>query len=226
MKKIVLGLLMVFVLGCTKDGKTNDTVSDLPSVTIGTQIWTIKNLDVATYSDGTPITQVTDPTLWKNLTTGAWCYYNNDAALGSIYGKLYNWYAVVGIWNEASKTDETQRKKLAPKGYHIPSDGEWGTLTGFLGEGFAGDMMKETGIVHWNSPNQYATNSSGFTGLPGGGCYESGTFGNIGITGNWWSSSSYNLKAGWPRTLYYNISYANSYGANKSIGMSVRCLKD
>jgi uncharacterized protein (TIGR02145 family) len=99
------------------------------TVNIGTQIWTTTNLNVDTYSDGTPIPQVTNPTAWTNLTTGAWCYYNNDPALGAIYGKLYNWYAAVGIYDAASLADPTLRKNLAPTGYHIPTDPEWTTLT-------------------------------------------------------------------------------------------------
>ena len=102
-------------------------------VTIGTQVWATVNLDVTTYSDGTAIPEVTNATAWAGLTTGAWCYYNNITANGTTYGKLYNWYAVAGIWDEASKTDATLRKKLAPTGWHVPTDAEWTTLTTFLG---------------------------------------------------------------------------------------------
>ena len=195
-------------------------------VTIGTNTWTTKNLDVATYSDGTAIPQVTDPTAWAKLTTGAWCFYNNDSAKGTTYGKLYNWYAVAGIWNETSKTDATQRKKLAPTGYHVPSDAEWTTLTDYLGGQFvAGVKMKEIGMTHWNIPNQDATNSSGFTGLPGGYRYN-GVFNNIGNYGSWWSSSDASTASTWCRTLYYgNGNCSNSFD-NKTSGNTVRCIKD
>jgi hypothetical protein len=69
-------------------------IAPTPSVTICTQVWTLNNLDVTTYRNGESIPEVTDPTAWAALTTGAWCYYNNDSATGAIYGKLYNWYAV------------------------------------------------------------------------------------------------------------------------------------
>jgi uncharacterized protein (TIGR02145 family) len=120
------------------------------TVTIGTQVWTSTNLNVSTYRDGTPIPQVTNSTQWANLTTGAWCYYNNDPANEAVYGKLYNWYAVVGIWNEASKTDFSQRKQLAPTGYHIPrqdsGSGEIQLLINYLGGGgVAGGKLKSTG---------------------------------------------------------------------------------
>jgi uncharacterized protein (TIGR02145 family) len=206
-------------------------VAAMPNVTtIGTQVWTTKNLEVTTYSDGTVIPQVTDPTAWANLTTGAWCYYNNDSATGTTYGKLYNWYAVVGIWNEASKTDVTQRKKLAPTGYHIPSDAEWTTLTTYLGgEGVAGGKMKSTGTSLWNTPNTGATNSSGFTGLPGGYRDSNGPFNAIGYNGYWWSSSEANTPYttfAWTRYLYYGNGFAFRASFTKNFGFSVRCLRD
>lgn len=86
--------------------------------------------------------------------------------------------------------------------------------------------MKETGNTHWNSPNTGATNSSGFTGLPGGYRYTDGTFGFIGYSGYFWSSSEYSIADAWVRALYY--SYANVFRDyfTKGLGFSVRCLKD
>jgi len=197
----------------------------LPRVTIGTQTWTKKNLDVATYSDGTPIPQVTDPAKWAALTTGAWCYYDNNPLNGATYGKLYNWYAVAGIYNEASKTDLTLRKKLAPTGYHVPTDDEWTTLNDYLGgANVAGGKMKSTTL--WNSPNQDATNSSGFTGLPGGYRYYNGSFNAIGYGGYWWSSSEIDATTAWLRGLSYGNGTADSYNYDKYYGFSVRCLRD
>ena len=182
---------------------------------------------MATYSDSTPIPQVTDPTAWANLTTGAWCYYNNDIATGTTYGKLYNWYAVAGIWNEASKTDVSQRKKLAPTGYHIPSDAEWTTLTDYLGgAAVAGGKMKEIGYSHWLSSNSGVTNSSDFSGLPGGCRYDYGTFLAIGYYGYWWSSSELDSTKAWGRYLLYVYVNASREGQDKRSGYSVRCLRD
>lgn len=208
--------------------RPSPTFIPLPSVTIGTQTWTTKNLDVTTYSDGTPIPQVTGQADWENLTTGAWCCYNNDPANGAIYGKLYNWYAVVGIWNEASKTDATQRKKLAPTGYHVPSDAEWTELTEYLGgETVAGGKMKEIGTAHWLSPNTDATNSSGFTGLPGGFRFNEGSFGgDIGYGGSWWSSSEGITGIDWDGSLIYLSFYSKGYLTPKTGGFSVRCVRD
>jgi hypothetical protein len=100
----------------------NTNVTPLSNVTIGTQIWSTSNLDVTSYRDGTPIPQVSDPSLWGNLTTGAWCYYNNDPTTGTTYGKIYNWYAVAGIHDN---DPNTPNKSLAPTGWHVPSDTEW-----------------------------------------------------------------------------------------------------
>lgn len=196
----------------------------IPSVVIGSQIWSSKNLDVTTYNDGTPIPQVTDPTQWANLTTGAWCYYNNDSANGAIYGKLYNWYAVAGIHDN---DPNTPNKTLAPLGWHIPSDTEWTTLTTFLGgPQVAGGKMKSTGTSLWLSPNLGATNLSGFTGFPGGCRPPSGIFDNIGYDGFWWSSSEFGNLDAWYIKLGYSDTNANNLNYNKKDGFSVRCIKD
>lgn len=197
--------------------------------------FTKKNLNVTKYSDGTPIPQVTDPTQWANLTTGAWCYYNNDPAKGPIYGKLYNWYAVAGIYDTASASNPALRKHLAPTGWHIPSDTEWGTLIncfdpnadgGNNNPNLAGGKMKSTGTSLWFSPNSEATNQSGFTGLPAGYRNTNGTFNDVGYHGDWWSSSEYFTNIAWARYLIYNGSTAGRLDGNKEYGFSVRCVKD
>jgi uncharacterized protein (TIGR02145 family) len=203
---------------------TTNAAPVLPSVTIGTQVWQSTNLDVTTYRDGTPIPQVTDPTAWANLTTGAWCYYNNTTSNGTTYGVLYNWYAVAGIHDN---DPNTPNKILAPEGWHIPTDAEWTTLTTFLGGlTLAGGKMKGTGTSLWQSPNTGATNSSGFTGLPGGYRYYDGTFNLIGLFGIWWSSSEDGPSNAWNRTLNYNDGNAARVRGNKKSCVSVRCLRD
>ncbi|MBI5326284.1 MAG: C40 family peptidase [Ignavibacteriae bacterium] len=193
------------------------TSSNPDEVTIGTQIWKTKNLNVSTYRNGDPIPQVTDPTEWGNLTTGAWCYYNNDPANGTVYGKLYNWYAV------------NDPRGLAPIGWHIPSDGEWTTLTNQLGgESIAGGKLKEIGTTHWSSPNTGATNESGFTGLPSGYRSDSpgnGTFYSINNGAMWWSTTTIGDSSWW-RVLFYNETYVTRAFAWNCIGASVRCVKD
>ena len=189
-----------------------------PVVSICCQSWMTKNLDVDTYRNGDPIPQVTDPTAWAALTTGAWCYYNNSAANGAIYGKLYNWYAV------------NDPRGLAPEGWHIPTYFEWITLSNCLGgDAVAGGAMKESFTTNWTTPNTVASNISGFTGLPGGyRAIVNGMFTGVGSSGNWWSSTTASLLiyAGY-RNLSYNTQ-AISVAAylEKPYGFSVRCLRD
>ncbi len=181
-------------------------------VTIGTQVWTSKNLNVDTYRNGDEIPQVQDANAWSNLTTGAWCYYTNDASNGTKYGKLYNWYAV------------HDPRGLAPKGYHIPTDAEWTKLTDYLGgEEEAGTKMKSTS--GWYN-NGNGTNSSGFSGLPGGFHNSNGSFSNIDYIGYWWSSAEGSTDGAWARSLFFNDGYVSRNASYKRSGFSVRCLRD
>lgn len=183
-------------------------------VAIGTQIWTCQNLNVSTYRNGVIIPQVTDPAVWNTLTTGAWCYYNNDPANEAVYGKLYNWYAV------------NDPRGLAPTGWHIPTDTEWTVLTGYLGgPSVAGGKMKEVGTAHWNSPNTDATNSSCFTGLPGGNRNSSGDYYYIGNYGSWWSSTENYTNYAWDRGLNSSSGSAGRGYSSEGSGLSVRLVK-
>ena len=220
---------------------TPTTTSPSPSnpvVTIGNQIWTSLNLNVSTYRDGTPIPKVENNTTWTSLTTGAYCYYNNDSATyAAIYGKLYNWYAVAGIYDEASFSNASLRKNLAPEGYHIPSDAEWTTLTSYLqtfvtplGAGVGTQMKSSYG---WGQASGNGTNSSGFDGRPGGirFPYYTSQFIYNPWDGYWWSSTEdfvtgYLYPAAWYRLLDWTNGNATRVSDNKKNGMSVRCLKD
>ena len=179
-------------------------------IKIGTQTWTTKNLDVTTYRNGDDIPQVKDQKKWTKLTTGAWCYYENESANGTTYGKLYNWYAVNDL------------RGLAPKGYHIPTDAEWTILTDNLGEEAGTKMKSKTGWDHDGN----GTNTSGFAGLPGGYCNFSGDFSYIGANGYWWSSSENDSNNAWYRNLFYGGGNVSRYYGSKRNGFSVRCLRD
>ena len=188
-------------------------------VVIGKQEWFAENLKTTRYNDGTLIPKVKDNKEWSNLTKGAWCYYNNDAANNAKYGKLYNWYAVSPTTNGT--------KNVCPIGWHVPTDTEWTVLTDYLGDlSVAGGKMKEEGTVSWNSPNTDATNVSLFSALPGGYRYGSGNYYAIGDSGNWWSSTEDVTYGAWYRYLYSTNgnAYRNNYG--KRDGLSVRCLRD
>ena len=197
---------------------TTTTTASVCTIPIDTQLWGCANLDVTEYANGDPIPEVTDQATWAALTTGAWCYYNNDPLNGAIYGKLYNWYAV------------NDPRGLVPAGYHIPTNTDWINLATFLGGDLvAGGPLKEAGTVHWTSPNVGATNSSGFTGLPGGFRDTAGAFQLINDVSYWWTSTAID-----PSSSYiYGLDYSNAAtsptsgtGGFLQDGYSVRLLQD
>jgi len=195
------------------------TIVNEPGQPLYNQTWMQKNLNVTTYRNGDPIPEVKDSVEWSKLTTGAWCYYKNDPAYGKIYGKLYNWYAVY------------DPRGLAPAGWHIPSDVEWTALSnGLGGEGVAGGKMKVLGESYssgkWSAPNEGATNSSGFSGWPGGYRLHDSRFSNVRLQGHWWSSTDFSLEEARSRQLNYYQSKIFRESKEKQDGLSVRCIKD
>jgi uncharacterized protein (TIGR02145 family) len=200
------------------------TVSDVDNntyatVQIGTQCWTQSNLKVTKYRNGDNIPTGLSNAQWSSTTSGAYAIYNNDPVNDGFYGKLYNHYAV------------TDSRGLCPTGWHVPSDGEWTTLTDFLGgESVAGGAMKSTATQPtpggWSVPNTGASNSSGFTGLPGGGRDSGGGFYYLGDYGGWWSSSDAGSGYAWNRLLNYFSADAYRDYNNHRYGFSVRCVKD
>jgi hypothetical protein len=102
-------------------------------IKIGNQRWLKENLKTTKYNDGTAILNVTDNTTWISLGTGAYCDYANNSANSVTYGRLYNWYAVTS----------TNPKNVCPKGWKVPTDSEWTTLTTYLGgESVAGGKIQ------------------------------------------------------------------------------------
>ncbi len=211
-------ILLLFV--STTQGQFNPE-----TVTIGTQVWMKTNLDVSTYRNGDPIPEVKDSVTWANLTTGAWCYYNNDPENGKTYGKLYNWYAV------------NDPRGLAPEGWHIPGNKEWNTLILWIDPSAdttelipvstsAGGAMKEPGTIYWLDPNQDATNSSGFTGLPGGvRGYERG-FASIGKACSLWSITENDIATAWIYGILSRSGNISRFYTNKHSGFYIRCVKN
>lgn len=189
-----------------------------PTTKICNQTWMAKNLEVSKYKNGDPIPQVQDPIIWETLTTGAWCYYGGNGDFGSVYGKLYNWYAV------------NDPRGLAPDGWHIPTDVEWTSLSNCLGgEAVAGGKLKNTESRYWFQVSIASSNSSGFSGLPGGYFNNNGfdfLFEENTFRGYWWTGTP--IDAGNAKAYYVdsqNEALANS-SYLKKIGMSVRCVKN
>lgn len=193
-----------------------------PTIQIGTQTWLAENLKVTKYNDGTIIPNVTASNEWKNLTTGAWTYYNSDSSFNKLYGKLYNWHAV-------------NTGKLCPSGWHIPTDAEWATLIDFL-QPTSGNKLKSTGVRElftglWTNTQAtypiYATNESGFTGFPGGYRAKDGNYFNIYSEGYWWSATERpGSTLAWFMKLKYNNYDAGRDNNTKVDGRSCRCVAD
>ena len=199
-----------------------NTVTDIDgnvyhTIKIGSQVWMVENLKTTRFQNGESIPNITDDNSWATLTKGAYCDYNNLQENSAKYGHLYNWFAV------------NDSRKIAPAGWHIPTDAEWTTLTDYLGgESVAGGKLKEAGILNWISPNSSATNESGFTGLPGGlRSYSNGTFRNMGTNCYFWSSTASDDLRAWDRELFNNqTNLFRYYYDSKLYGFSIRCLKD
>lgn len=239
----IVFVVMTIIIGfnsCKEEKKdeptpTPTTVTDADgnvyhTITIGTQTWMVENLKVTKYNDGTPIPNVTEAMAWFSQITGAWCNYNNNETNDSIYGKLYNWYAV-------------NTGKLAPAGWHIPTDTEWITLKNYVIANFStsGSVAKALAAkTDWQATtdNDEVTedavgndltknNSTGFTALPGGMRDSHGHFDCISKTSYWWSYTQYDTSPTFGRFMDYCIgALGNNENFNKVIGLSVRCVKD
>ncbi|MDD4554177.1 MAG: fibrobacter succinogenes major paralogous domain-containing protein [Bacteroidales bacterium] len=189
-----------------RDGKTYNTVL------IGSQCWMAHNLNIGARINGSQ-NQSNDQLIEK------YCY-NDLESNCDIYGGLYQ-------WNEAMQYVTTPGVQgICPEGWYLPTDAEWTTLTTFLGgESIAGGALKETGTTHWASPNTGATNSSGFTALPGGFRYTSGSFYNLTLSILFWSSSEYSASNAWYREIFYDEADVGRGNYNKIYGIAVRCVK-
>jgi uncharacterized protein (TIGR02145 family) len=189
------------------------------TIVIGTQEWMAENLNTSIYRNGDAIPTNLDDAAWENTTSGAWAYYNNDASYACPYGKLYNWYACV------------DDRELCPVGWHVPTDAEWTILTSYLGgEPVAGGKMKTTGTIEavtglWYEPNSGATNSSGFSAVPGGLKVSNGGS-SIGVDGYWWSSADADALNAWYRIVVGGNAGVGRGNGVKHLGFSVRCLRD
>jgi len=225
-KSTFLTYLVIFLqISCQNDIlKCGTVISDIEgntynTVQIGEQCWMKSNLKVSKYRNRDNIPTGLSNSAWQATTSGAYAIYNNDPVNDGLYGKLYNHYAV------------TDSRGLCPKGWHVPSDAEWTTLENQLGgSDVAGGALKSTATQPtpggWNPPNTGATNSSGFTALPGGLRNGGGDFNGMANHGCWWSSSVSSESNAWDYYLYFNNSAIYRYFTNRSVGFSVRCCRD
>jgi len=195
------------------------------TVEIGTQTWMAENLNC-------------------NI-SGSKCY-NNQESNCDTYGRLYDWATAMNLpssCNSSSCASQvgTKHRGICPSGWHIPNDTEWDALmTAVGGSSTAGRKLKATS--GWNNCGPSGSGSSyvcedayGFSALPGGNSLSGGGFGNVGISGIWWSASQGLWWSGVDdgRSAYYRcMSYNNEQVVNinnyesKNLLVSVRCLQD
>lgn len=207
----------------------NPTMTDIDgnvyqSVKIGDQIWLAENLKVTHYNDGTPILNPIEDEDWIKAGEdgiGAYCYYNNDPEIGKIYGPLYNWYTI-------------NTGKLAPEGWHVPTNAEWKKLNVALAimidRDASGIAFREAGTEHWTSPNE-ANNASGFTALGGGwrGNSKQGIFcfGDLLSSGVWWAADEMRPGVSFVAWTDHDSRYLiTSNSASNTHGESIRLVKD
>lgn len=240
---MVMGLLLMLTHSCEKydninptNGKTtalfnpSKTYGSLTdqdgnvykTIAIGSQTWMAENLRTTEYRNGDIIPEVRDDDAWKNLSTAAYCNYQNTNNIDTIatYGRLYNWSVV------------NDDRNIAPFGWHVPTYDEWIILETYVGDSVAGGKLKETDTIHWKFRNYGATNETGFTALPGGYRWiqyggETGFY-HMGIEGGWWtvSESDTDLDKAYHVTMGNNYPFLGGCYCTKGDGYSIRCLKD
>jgi uncharacterized protein (TIGR02145 family) len=183
------------------------------------QEWMTENLRTTIYANGDKIENVTAESNWSKLTTGAWTHYNNDSKYENPYGKLYNAYAAADPRN------------VCPAGWHVPTEIDWDKLTIYLDKNdviLIGNKLKNAGTQYWSSPNQGATNETGFNGLPGGARSTSGVFSDIGNTSYFWWGEK--LETGQKYADFYTLRHNKidfyHSASDLNAGHSVRCVKD
>lgn len=202
------------------------------TVTFGTHTWMAENLKTTKFKDGTDIPKVTVNSDWNNLTTVAYCWYNNDeTTFKATYGALYNGYAV--------------NTKLCPSGWHIPSNSDWEDLELYLqdhgynydgtttGNKYAKAMATATGWTFnastgtvGNTDYPEKRNASGFSGYPAGYRISWGTSYHSGDETYWWSSTEASSESNYYMSITNNYASAAIYYSAKVTGFSVRCVQD
>lgn len=193
------------------------------TIGIGSQIWMAENLRTSLLNDSSSILDncshiisVHNDTGYVNVLTTGYCWYNNiDDTTKNHFGALYNYYAV-------------ETEKLCPKGWHVPSEEEWNTLTEYLGgNNGAGGKLKGSGFRYWDTPNEGATNESGFNALPGGRRYSShNIFCEIRKFGYWWSTPSIDMATAFAKYLSSDNAEIHNREFLKSTACSIRCIKN
>jgi uncharacterized protein (TIGR02145 family) len=190
----------------------------IKTVTIGAQVWTTENLSVDKFRNGEIIPEAKNAEDWTNLGLAekpCWCYYNFDTANGTKYGKLYNWFAV------------NDKRGLAPLGFHVPTQQEWLTLSGFIGAPeMAGGKLKSKEGWGPADGDKNGDDAYGFRALPGGYFSRSGYGQDINDRGMWWSATSDGGISGYAFWIYGSFPDLMTDIIETANGLSVRCVKN
>lgn len=216
----------------------NDQIADIDgniynTISIGSQVWMKENLKTTRYSNGTTISFVSSNSNWEALTVNdkAYCFYNDDAPNGLIWGALYTWSAAVNGFT-GSALNPSNIQGVCPTGWHLPSDAEWTQLRDYLGgTEIAGGKLKETGFTHWTYPNEGATNVSGFTALASGIREQNnidfpGRSYGMYVVGIWWSATEYSITEANRWILSNSYAGLTKSWYDRAFGISVRCVKN
>jgi len=198
-------------------------------ITIGSQKWLVENLIVTSYADGTPIPNVTLAVDWaaEDGTVGhdgAYCWYDNDIIANVDYGILYNWHAV----NNAHGLVYLTRDGVQEAGWRVPTKEDWEVLSMYLGgDSVAGKKLKETGLEHWDTPNDWigTTNETGFTALGSGRRFQTGSFSLLRALGFFWTGTEYDADESYDAYLSYNNSFIYITDGDKRVGKAIRLVK-
>ena len=220
----------------------NNPVSDYDgnnyqTIEIGNQIWMAENLNTTHYADGTELTDGTGiGDISGDITTTYYFNYGDSEEHSDIYGKLYSWAAIMN-GAASSNANPSEVQGVCPDGWHVPSDGEWKELEMYLGMNQTdaddignrgtdeGEKLKETGITYWIT-NDFSTNESWFTALPGGYRFDNGNYTGKGYSAYFWSATENNVNNAWYRKLGFDYPTITRYAKEKESAFSIRCIKD
>lgn len=217
-----IGVLILFSMVLTA-GKGQHNAEkqgrEIRSVVIGTQEWSATNLGVTHFRNGDPIFEANSYEAWEEACIkglAAWCYYDNNPDNGRKYGKLYNYWAV------------SDKRGLAPEGWHIPDNKEWDVLAESLGGiGVAGKVMKSN-----NMRTVKDRVSDGFLALTGGyrthemPGFKWGPFYHMGEETYWWSVTRYLVDNVWAYKISEQSDELGKGSFVRTAGLYVRLVKD
>ena len=232
--QIVIGMTFLLALiTCSKGEDENQlewgTVTDIDgnvykTVKIGNQWWMAENLKVTKYRNGDSIPNVLDSTQWEKLSIGSYWWYDNDMAYKTVFGALYNWFAV------------NDSRNIAPPGWHIATENDWCQMMKYLDTSYYCDGLGMTGCnigsklkaksSYWHNSRGYETNETGFSSLPGGYRWYTGYFFNAYAIGFWWSANDNDSIDAWYRDMSYYYPCVFRSSQDKRAACSVRCVED